>query len=54
MELLLASSADKLGKLMVGAMEDVEADLALLNTFKPLIDILLPELEPSHDGAVLI
>jgi len=53
-ELLLASPTPKLWQLVVGAMQDVEADVTLLNTLKPLVNISSPEVKAIKDGAILM
>ena len=54
MELLLAGSALHLGQLVVGVVEDVEADVALLHALEPLVHVALPDRQPVHDVAVLL
>ena len=54
MELLLASPTSQFGQLVAGSVEDKEADVALLDAVEPLVQVLLPDGEPVHDGAVLV
>ena len=35
-------------------MQDVEADVALLDSLEPLVHVLLPNLEPVKHGPVLV
>ena len=44
MELLLAGLADHLGYSVVGAMDDTEADHAVLHPCKVLVQVALPNL----------
>jgi len=53
-ELLLAGSAGKFGKLVVGSVKDVETNVTFLNPLKSLVNILLPDIETSEDGSILI
>ena len=54
MELLLAGPTGQLRQLVAGAVKDEEADVALLDAVEPLVQVLLPDGEPVHDGAVLV
>ena len=54
MELLLAGPAGHLGQLVVGAVEDVEADVALLDALEALVHVPLPRRQTAHDVAVLL
>lgn len=46
MELLLAGAAGHLGQGVIGAMDDTEADHAVLKASKVLIQVTLPECQP--------
>ena len=54
MELLFTSSACQLRQLVTRAVEDVEADVALLNSVEALVQILLPNGQPVDHRAVLV
>ena len=54
MELLLAGPTGQLWQLVAGAVKDEEADVALLDAVESLVQVLLPDGEPVHDGAVLV
>ena len=53
MEALLAVSAGQLGQLVVGAMQHVEADVALLDALEAFVDVLFPEEQAVQHAAVL-
>jgi len=52
--LLLARATLQLGQLVVGAVNDVKADSALLHTLKALVDIPLPHQDAVQNGAILM
>ena len=53
MELLLAGAAGLLGQGVVRAMDDREADHAVLHALEPLVHVVLPQSQALHDAAVL-
>ena len=53
MELLLAGAAGLLGQGVVGAVDDREADHAVLHALEPLVYVVLPQSQALHDAAVL-
>lgn len=54
MELLFASSARQLWQLVTRAVEDVEADVALLHPVKAFVKVLFPDGQPVDHRAVLV
>lgn len=54
MKLLLAGAAGQLWQLMAGAVQDVEADVTLLDPVEPLVQVLLPDGQTVDHGAVLV
>lgn len=54
MELLLAGPAGQLGQLVVGSVEDVEANVALLHTLEPLVHVPLPDRQTLQNRTVLV
>ncbi len=54
MELFRAGPARELWQLVVGAVEDVEADVALLDTLEALVHVALPHDQAIQDGSVLM
>lgn len=52
-ELLLAGAAALLGQGVVGAMDDREADHAILYPLEALIHVVLPQSQTLHYAAVL-
>jgi len=54
MEFLFASSARQLWQLVTRAVEDVEADVALLHTVKAFVKVLFPDGQPVDHRAVLV
>ena len=53
MEFLLARAASDARQLEVGAMENVEADHALVHALKLLVYVVLPEAQTVHYVTVL-
>ena len=53
MEFLLARAARDARQLEVGAVENVEADHALVHTLKLLVYVVLPETQAVHYVTVL-
>jgi len=39
---------------MAWAVQNEEADVTLLNAVEPFVQVLLPDGQPVHDGAVLV
>ena len=53
-ELLLTRPTRQLGQLVVGPVQDVEADVALLHALEPLVHVPFPDSEAIQDGSVLV
>ena len=52
-EFLAARPARQLGKLVVGAVQDVIADVALFDALEALVDVALPQRQPVQNRSVL-
>ena len=52
-ELLLAGATGLLGQRVVGAVDNGEADHAVLHPLETLVHVVLPQSQALHDAAVL-